>query len=222
MTTLSEVREPADGVRRLFGVRPMLDPVERPGDGLLPDRVLLLAPGLVHLRRPLLVLRPVRAQVLDLRPEADRQAGGVGRAEGRRLGDLRPDDRHAQDVGLELHQHLVEHHAAVDLEGRQRDAGVGVHRVEDLAGLPGGRLEHGPGDVALVDVAGEAGDHAAGVDSASTARTGRRTPGRSTRRRCPRRCSASASTSADDVIIPRLSRSHWTSAPVIAIEPSRA
>ena len=33
---------------------------------------------------------------------------------------------------------------------------------------------------------------------------------------------ASASTSAEDVISPMLSRSHWTSAPVIAIEPSRA
>ena len=33
---------------------------------------------------------------------------------------------------------------------------------------------------------------------------------------------ASASTSAEDVISPRLSRSHWTSAPVIAIEPSSA
>ena len=38
-----------------------------------------------------------------------------------------------------------------------------VHRLDDLARLPRGRLEHRAGEVALGDVAGEAGDHAARV-----------------------------------------------------------
>src|SRR5450759_985187 len=139
----------------------LLRPVEGPRDGLLPERVLLVAERRVHLGLPGLVLGPVGAKVLDLGPVADREAGGVGRAEGCRLGNLRADDRDAQDVRLELHEQVVEDHAAVDLEGRQRNAGVGVHGVEDLAGLPRGRLEDGTRDVALVDVPGEAGDDAA-------------------------------------------------------------
>jgi hypothetical protein len=42
--------------------------------------------------------------VFDVLPEADSQAGGVGRAEGGGLRHLRPDHRHAEDVGLELHE----------------------------------------------------------------------------------------------------------------------
>ncbi len=54
-------------------------------------------------------------------------------------------------------------HAAVNLELVERHAGVGVHRVEDLARLERGRLLDGAGDVALVDVAGQAHDRTAGV-----------------------------------------------------------
>ena len=50
------------------------------------------------------------------RPVADREAGEVGRAEGGRLGDDRPLDRHAEEVGLELEQQVVGRGAAVDPE----------------------------------------------------------------------------------------------------------
>src|SRR2546430_13631847 len=53
-------------------VRLRVDPVEGSGDGLLPERVLLVALRRVHLGLPLLVLAPVGTQVFDLRPEADR------------------------------------------------------------------------------------------------------------------------------------------------------
>ena len=140
-----------------------LHPVERLGDRLLPLRVFLRDGGAVHLRRPLGVLAPVGAEVVDVLPEPDREPGRVGGAERRGLGHLRPDHGHLQAVGLELHQQVVVDHAAVDLELLQLDAGVRLHGVEDLAGLPRGRLEGGPGDVALVDVAGHAHDRAARV-----------------------------------------------------------
>jgi hypothetical protein len=56
--------------------------------------------------------------------------GGVGGAQGRRLGDLGTHHVHAELVGLELHQHLVGHHAAVDLEFGQLVPGVRVHRLQ--------------------------------------------------------------------------------------------
>src|SRR5215213_3758973 len=142
-----------------------LDPVEGPCDGLLPEPVLLLPDRLVEPRGPLLVLRPVRPQVLDLRPEPDGEAGRVGRPERRRLRDFRPNHRNTEDVRLELHQQLVVDHPAVNLEGRQLDTRIGVHRVEHFARLPRGRLEDRSGDMALVHVAGEPGDHAARLAS---------------------------------------------------------
>src|SRR5580700_1269704 len=64
-----------------------LRPVEGPGDGLLPERVLVVDLGLVHLRSPFLVLAPVLAKVLHLCPESDREAGGIGGAQRGGLGD---------------------------------------------------------------------------------------------------------------------------------------
>src|SRR4029077_3125697 len=60
-------------------------------------------------------------------------------------------------------QQVVGGHTAVDLDRGQLDAGVLGHGVDDLAGLPGGGLQHGTGDVRLGDVAGQAGDDATGV-----------------------------------------------------------
>ena len=54
-----------------------------------------VALGGVHLRLPLLVLAPVGAEVVDVLPEADGEAGGVRRTERRGLRHLRPDHRHA-------------------------------------------------------------------------------------------------------------------------------
>src|SRR6266545_67388 len=143
----------------------LLHPVERAGDGLLPLLVLPIDLGLVHLGAPVLVLAPVGPEVVDLLPEPDGQARRVGRAERRGLRHGRPDHRHAEDVGLELHQEVVVDHPAIDLQLLQGDAGVRVHGIHNLAGLPCRGLQGRPGDVALGDVSGEAHDRAAGVAS---------------------------------------------------------
>jgi hypothetical protein len=77
--------------------------------------------------------------------------------------DNRPNDRHAEHVGLELHEQVVGDHSAVDLQLRQRDAGVGVDRIEHLASLEGGGLERGARDVALVHEARQADQRAPGI-----------------------------------------------------------
>src|ERR1044071_1671408 len=128
---------PFQGSTQHFLVSVSLEPVEGPRHGLLPELVVLVALGGVHRRLPALVLGPVLAQVLLVAPEARREPGRVRRAERGGLGHLRPDDWHAEQVGLELHQQVVLHHAAVDLERFERDARVGVHRLDDLAALVG-------------------------------------------------------------------------------------
>jgi hypothetical protein len=65
-------------------------------------------------------MRQCRA-VVQILPQTDRE---THRAERRRLGNDRTDDGDAEHVGLELHQHIVDGRAAVDLEHVERDAGV--------------------------------------------------------------------------------------------------
>src|SRR5262249_52070383 len=141
----------------LSGIR--VEPVEGPRDGLLPELVVLVARRGVHPRLPALVLGPVVADVVLAGPEAGREARRVRRAERCRLGDDRPDDRNAEQIGLELHQQVVGDHAAVDLQRLELDARVLLHRLDDLAALVGGGLERRAGDVAGVDVAGQTGEH---------------------------------------------------------------
>src|SRR5665213_2572658 len=141
----------------------VVHPVERSLHRLLPFAIALVARIRVHLRKPLAGLVPVGAEALHVRPETDRESGGVGGAERYRLGDDRPHHGHTEDVGEELHQEVVGSHAAVGFECGQLDARVGVHGIDDLAGLPGSRLEHGAGEVTLGGVAGETGDDTAGV-----------------------------------------------------------
>src|SRR5919197_4331124 len=143
--------------------RASVEPVERPGDGLLPVLEVLVALRGVHLRLPALVLGPVVADVVLAGPEPGRQTGRVGGAERRGLGHRGPDDRHAEDVGLELHEQVVADHAAIDLQRLELDARVLVHRLDDLAALVGRGLQRRAGDVPGVDVTGQAGEHAARV-----------------------------------------------------------
>src|SRR5512145_2251343 len=56
------------------------NPVKRAGDGFLRALVFLVTESSIHLGIPLLVLGPVFAQIFDVLPEADSQAGSVGRA----------------------------------------------------------------------------------------------------------------------------------------------
>src|SRR5690606_268888 len=91
-----------------------LGPVPRSLDGLPPARVKAGPLGLRHPRFPALAVAPVSAQRADVRPKAYREPRGVCGAERRRLEDLGPRDRHAEDVGLKLHQKVILDHAAID------------------------------------------------------------------------------------------------------------
>src|SRR5262249_1195036 len=99
--------------------------------------------------------RPVAPDLVLRPPEPDGEAGRVCGAQRGRLGDARAHYGYAEDVRLELHEQFVAHHAAVDLERRRREAAVGVHRVDHLAGLERRGLQHRAGYVAAVDVTGQ-------------------------------------------------------------------
>src|SRR5690242_9920560 len=86
---------------------PDVYPVERAFHRLLPLGVAVGALLVVPSRLPALRLVPVLAQFVGRLPEADRQAGRVGRTQGGGLRDDRPADRYAEDVRLHLHAQVV-------------------------------------------------------------------------------------------------------------------
>ena len=154
-------------------------------------------------------------------PGAD--AGEVGGAERRRLGDLRHHDRHAEHVGLELHQPAVGGRAAVGAcssrSGLPDAASMRAHGVD---GLVGDRLERRAREVRARRCRASARRSSRARRGPSAASPGRSAPARSRRRRCPPASAASSSVSAATSMIPSPSRSHWTAAPVTKIAASSA
>ena len=75
-----------------------------------------------HRRLEAAIDLPLAGDLVGRRPEADGEAREIRGAERRRFGDRRPDDRDAEQVGLELHQRVVGRRAAVDAQLVQRDA----------------------------------------------------------------------------------------------------
>ncbi len=107
------------------------------GDRLRPTCQQEVALGGVHRRLPAVVLAASCARrLVEAGPEAGREPGGVGRAERGRLATVGRIDGDAEDVGLELHEHVVGDHAAVDPQlGDQARAESAVDSIEHLAGL---------------------------------------------------------------------------------------
>src|SRR4051794_17817772 len=152
------------GRRALWGVRSVdVYPVEGAFYGLFPGGVRGVALVLGPLGGPAGGLVPVGPEFVGVAPEVDGEAGGVGGAQGGGLGHHGAADGDAEDVGLDLHAQVVGGDAAVDLEDVQLDAGVGGHRLGDVAGLVADGFQGGAGQVRVGVVAGQADDGAARV-----------------------------------------------------------
>jgi len=96
-------------------------------------------------------------------PEAGSQTGKVSRAKRGGFCDLGPDDRHAEHVGLELHEQVVDGRAAVDAQRAKGLAGFGVNGLKNIGHLEGDAFEGGAGDVAGTGVAAQSDEQAGGV-----------------------------------------------------------
>ena len=176
----------------------------------------------VHLRLPGLVHGPLRAQVFHVREEADRQARRVCRAQRGGLLHRRAHHRAVQNIGLELHQQLVLHHAAIGAQHAQRTRRNPSPWPPPLraSGMPWPPAPRAPGGPCWNSASARRSRRA--HCASSTARTVPKTPGRSRRRRCPPPCAPAFRSRDSCAISPRLSRIHCTSAPVMATLPSSA
>ena len=102
-------------------------------------------------------------QVVEVFPVAHGEAGEVGGAQCRRLEHAGAHDGESADVGLELHEEVVGHGAAVGSELAGPDVEVVLHGREDVAHLIGDAFEGGPGEVGGRRASGEPDDGSAGV-----------------------------------------------------------
>ncbi len=96
----------------------------------------------------------------------------------------RADDRHAEQVGLGLHQERVVRHPAVDTQLFERPAGVGRHGLEQVGRLVGDAVERGAREVGARRPARDRRGRRRGRTGPSAARRARRTPAPPRRRRC--------------------------------------
>ena len=102
------------------------------------------------------------------------------------------------------------------------DARVLLHHVENVRHLERDAFERRAREVRRGRAPRDARDEAPWRTGPSAARRGRRTPARDTRRRRRAPTRPAASTSAEDLMRPSPSRSHWTTAPPMKTLPSRA
>ena len=116
-----------------------------------------------HRWRPGVRNAPVAHEIIRIVPVADGEACRVGRAERCGLDRTWPQHRDIQDVGLELHQQRVHHHAAIDAQCADGDTGIALHRLDHVERLIRGGFQCGACNVAGGGVARQPGDHAARI-----------------------------------------------------------
>ncbi|MNE52185.1 hypothetical protein D3C80_1468460 [compost metagenome] len=102
-------------------------------------------------------------QLIQILPEANRQTSQI-------RGTQRGDFAHfwtlnagAQNVGLELHQEVVRHRAAVHAQSVQTNAGVGLHCFQHVTRLVGDRFQRRADDVVRVHPTRQAENRAARI-----------------------------------------------------------
>lgn len=125
-------------------------------DGLLPAAVDPVGLLLGHQWGKLITDLGELPQLVLVLPEVDGQPGQKGSAQRRRLLHGGPFDRYLQDIGLELHQEVVPRGPTVYRQGRQWQLGILDHRVDDVPGLVGNRLQGRPDDRPAVGSPGQA------------------------------------------------------------------
>src|SRR6266566_543078 len=112
----------------------LLFPLQRAFHRALPASVEPVALAGAHLRLEGAVNGPVLCDLLRAAPETNsdtREVSGTKRCCLRYLWSL---DRYAKDVGLELHQQVIDDRTTIDAQRLKADATIGFHSLEYITG----------------------------------------------------------------------------------------
>ena len=142
--------------------RVSLRPVFRAGDGAVPGGLEFFHRGAGGGGAEAAILGPLGGDLGAVFPKTHGEPGEVGGAERGRLGDARADDRHAEEIGLELHERTVDGGAAVDAELAEFEFRIGLHGGEQIGALVGDAFEGGAGEVGGGGAARKTDNRAAG------------------------------------------------------------
>src|SRR6202035_735726 len=116
-----------------------------------------------HLRLEGAVDGPLGFDLLRAAPEAYGDTCEIGGTKSCGLRHLWSLDSDAEDIGLELHEQVIDDRAAVHAQRLQVDATVGFHGLEYIASLVAHGLQRGAGDVTAGRAASQADNSAASV-----------------------------------------------------------
>ena len=163
---------------------------------------------------------PGLREVVDRPVMTDREPGHERGAARRRLAHRRDLDRLLRRVGQRLHERVVVGHAAVDAQRRDRDAAVGLGRLDEVGAALRDSFEHRAHDLrrARCRASGRRARPRAVVPRRAC--RGRAARARTRRRRCRRTPPRPRRTRRSVAIRPRSSRSHCTLVPAASITAS--
>ena len=126
----------------------MFLPILRAGNRLLPAGVKSVT-GVGRDRRfEFSLQRPIARHIGRVVPVPHGQPGQICRPERCRFRNDRPAHFRPEDVGLELHERVIDACPAVDLQLFQFDARISLHGLEQIARLIGHRFDGRPRNTA--------------------------------------------------------------------------
>ena len=124
-------------------------------ESLTPAGTQRVALVLAHPRFETLSCSPSGRDFVSRLEVSDAQSCQVRRPHRGRFNVLRTDNRDAKDVRLKLHEQIVPAGAAVDAQFVKLNAGVGLHRCENVRYLVGDAFKGRPGNMARLGAARE-------------------------------------------------------------------
>ena len=114
-------------------------------------------------RTELAIHLPLLGDLTLIFPIANCESSKVSGTQGGCLGNARADHWAAKKIGLELHEEIVRTGSAIDSQFLQADAGVALHRLQNIGDLKGDAFQRSTGDVGFRGAARQTDHDAAGI-----------------------------------------------------------
>src|SRR5207244_4818323 len=141
-------------------VESQINPVECLRHLFFPEPIHLPSAMVIQIRCPGMGGGPFLAEVLRILEKSYSKTGGVDCPERGSFIDRRFHHRSVENIGLNLHEQIVVHHASINSEHLKTRATVFLHCLDDLARLKRSCLQNCSREMALVRISRQSGNHA--------------------------------------------------------------
>src|SRR5207245_5042269 len=114
----------------------------------------------IQIRAPGMSGGPFLAEVLGILEKTHSQTSRISRPERGSFIDRRFHHRSVENIGLNLHEQIVVHHASINSEHLKTRATVFLHRLDNFPRLKRSCLQNRSREMALVRISRQSGDYA--------------------------------------------------------------